>query len=83
MLEISALIGAAAVTASVIALLVNGGTRLLVEIEKITAFISDTRQLALNRDDRICLDDQASESAVRQFSCESITKAWFTVFILS
>lgn len=69
MLEISALIGSAALTASVIALLVNGETRLLVEIEKITAFISDTRQLALIRNDRACLDHQSLGPVVCYFNC--------------
>ncbi len=67
--EISVLIGSAAVTASVIALLVNGHTRLLVEIEKTTAFFPNVRQLALIRNDRACLDHQSLGPVVCHFNC--------------
>lgn len=64
----------------VIDAVVDGSSGLLVEVGQPTAFASAMKQLALDRELRLCLGYQAKERAIRDFSSLKVTEAWLEFY---
>lgn len=64
----------------VINAIVDGSSGLLVEVGQPEAFAKAMKRLALDRELRLRLGNQARERAVRDFSSESVTNAWFEFY---
>ena len=58
----------------------DGMSGLLVELGKTSEFVSAMRQLALDRELRVRLGNQARQRAVRDFSSEGVTDAWLDFY---
>ena len=58
----------------------DGNSGLLVELGQTSAFVTAMKQLALDRELRLRLSNQARERAVRDFSSERVTKAWLEYY---
>jgi len=58
----------------------DGSSGLLVEQGQPAAFASAMKRLALDRELRLRLGDQARERAIRNFSSERVTKAWLDFY---
>jgi glycosyltransferase involved in cell wall biosynthesis len=58
----------------------DGNSGLLVELGQTSALVFAMKQLALDRELRLRLGNQARERAVRDFSSERVTKAWLEYY---
>jgi len=64
----------------VIDAVVDGSSGLLVDVGQSTAFAYAMRSLALDKGLRLRLGRQAKERVARDFSSESVTRAWFAFY---